>query len=218
MLRRTVLCGGGVAFSAWSFPSIGRTFAKGSSLAYESNFQTVQAIFKLPEPQMDLASIKLAIDRMIDPAIDQAVVLRQLEALAVAVRASFPLGASNLVKFKALRDYLYQPALLSGRKPFLYNLEDDTNPRSKLLSVYLATQKGNCVSMPFVGFKQSADERTARDGSSWGRRSHRPHGRGRHWRSNCCGRLLQHRNICRRSGLRRALLMPLDSSEQRHLV
>jgi len=55
-----------------------------------------------------------------------------------------------LVKFKALRDYLYQPPLLSGRRPFRYNLEDDTNPKAKLLSVYLATRKGNCISMPLL--------------------------------------------------------------------
>jgi len=72
--------------------------------------------------------------------------------MASEVRALIPPDASNLIKFKLLRDYLYRPSLLplSGRQPFVYNLEDDRNPRSKLLSVYLSTHKGNCVSMPLL--------------------------------------------------------------------
>lgn len=82
--------------------------------AYDSNFKTVRAMFEQPESQMDLASIKLTIDQMIDPTTDKAAVLKQLDDMAAEARASFPLGASNLLKFKALRDNLYQPPLLSG--------------------------------------------------------------------------------------------------------
>ena len=99
---------------------------------------------------MDLASVKVTVDQMIDPATDKAAVLKQIDNIAAEIKASFPLGASNLVKFNTLRDFLYQPPLLSGRKPYRYDLEDDRNPRAKLLSVYLATHKGNCVSMPLL--------------------------------------------------------------------
>ena len=118
--------------------------------AYDSNFKIVRAMLEQPESQMDLASIKLTIDQMIDPATDKAAVLKQLDEMASEIGASFPLGATNLVKFKTLRDYLYQPPLVSGRRPFVYNLEDDRNPKAKLLSVYLATHKGNCISMPLL--------------------------------------------------------------------
>ena len=118
--------------------------------AYDSNFQTIRSMLTQPESQMDLAIIKLTIDKMLDPSIDQAAILKQLDSMALEIKASFPLGASNLAKFKVLRDYLYQPPLLSGRQPFVYDLEDDRNPRAKLLSVYLRTHKGNCVSMPLL--------------------------------------------------------------------
>lgn len=124
--------------------------AQRATHAYESNIKTVRAILEQPESQMDLASVKLTIDHMIDPATDKAAALKRLDEMASEVKASFPLGASNLVKFKTLRDYLYQPPPLSGRRPFVYNLEDDRSPRAKLLSVYLATHKGNCVSMPLL--------------------------------------------------------------------
>ena len=53
------------------------------------------------------------------------------DQLAEEIRATFPAGASNLVKFKALRDYLYRPPLLSRRQPYLCNLYDDRNSRAK---------------------------------------------------------------------------------------
>jgi regulator of sirC expression with transglutaminase-like and TPR domain len=118
--------------------------------AYDSNFEMVRAMLEQSESQMDLASIKLTVDQMIDTATDKAAVFRQLDDMASEIRASFPLGAGNLAKFKTLRDYLYQPPLLSGRRPFVYDLEDDRNPKAKLMSVYLATHKGNCISMPLL--------------------------------------------------------------------
>jgi regulator of sirC expression with transglutaminase-like and TPR domain len=116
--------------------------------SYDSDLKTVRALLQQPESRMDLGLIKLTVDRMIDPSIDAAATAKQIDQLAEEVRATFPLGASNLVKFKALRDYLHRPPLLSGRKPYLYNLEDDRNPRAKLLPVYLNTRRGNCISMP----------------------------------------------------------------------
>ena len=118
--------------------------------AYDSQYKTIRAILEQPESQMDLGAIKLTIDQMIDPATDKAALLKQLDTMVSEVKASFPIGASNLDKFKTLRDYLHRPPLTSGRQPFLYNLADDLNPRAKLLSVYLSTRKGNCVSMPLL--------------------------------------------------------------------
>ena len=117
---------------------------------YDANLRTVRMLLGQPESRMDLASIKLTVDQILDPSIDKAAVLKQVDDMAVEVRRSFPIGASNLAKLKALRDYLYHPAPLSGRQPFLYNFADDRNPKAKLLSVYLTTHRGNCVSMPLL--------------------------------------------------------------------
>ena len=115
---------------------------------FGSNFNTVRSILATPEPLMDLAHIKLAIDQMIDPSTDPTVTLKLIEDMVAEVKASVPDNASNLAKFKALRDYLYRPQPLGGKKPFMYDLHDDRNPKAQLLSVYLATRKGNCISMP----------------------------------------------------------------------
>ncbi|WP_051711364.1 transglutaminase family protein [Andreprevotia chitinilytica] len=116
----------------------------------DANLRTIRAILEAPDDKIDLARAKLAIDHMIDPETDQAAVRKQIDNMAAEIKASFPQGASSLVKFKVLRDYLYRPPPSSGRKPFLYNFEDDRNPKAKLLSVYLTTHRGNCVSMPLL--------------------------------------------------------------------
>lgn len=117
---------------------------------YQTHYKVVQALLTQPDNRLDLADIKLAIDALIDPGTDVAALSAQLEAMAMEVRSLFPPGAPNLVRFKVLRDYLFRPPTGSGRKPFLYNFDDDRNPRAKLMSVYLATRRGNCISMPLL--------------------------------------------------------------------
>ena len=117
---------------------------------YHTHYKVVHALLTQPNNRLDLAAIKLAIDALIDPAPDVAALSAQLEAMATEVRSLFPPGAPNLVRFKVLRDYLFRPPPGSGRKPFLYNFDDDRNPRAKLMSVYLATRRGNCISMPLL--------------------------------------------------------------------
>ena len=82
-------------------PSPGQD-AKRDTPAYDLNFETVQALLEQPESRMDLASIKLTIDRMVDPAIDKAAVLKRLDVMTAEIKASFPFGANNLAKFKTL--------------------------------------------------------------------------------------------------------------------
>lgn len=116
----------------------------------DPDIQTLQAILKKPDAEIDLARVKLTIDRMVDPTIDIEANLQKLDAMAVEIRDFLPTTASSLEKLKALRSYLYQPPPLSRRQPFRYNLEDDRNPTAKLLSNYLRTHLGNCVSMPLL--------------------------------------------------------------------
>lgn len=149
MLRRAVFRGAACAASMTVLPAAARLWKTGIQ-DYESDYKTLKKILEQPEAQIDLASIKLSVDQLIEPSIDTAALLHRLDEMTMDVAASIPPGASNLAKFKALRGYLYQPPSSSGRKPFRYNLEDDRNPRAKLLSVYLATRKGNCVSMPLL--------------------------------------------------------------------
>lgn len=133
-------------------PSIADTKASNSDRVAAENLKTLRAILSQPENRIDLARAKLTIDQMIDPTVDAESVLKQIDMLASDVRAHVPLTASSEELQEALRSYIYQAGAWNGDHPFRYDLEDPfgRNVKNKLLTTYLRTRKGNCVSMPIL--------------------------------------------------------------------
>jgi regulator of sirC expression with transglutaminase-like and TPR domain len=117
-----------------------------------TDLAAVRLVLQSPEADIDLAKAKLAIDRMIDPSIDVDRTLSQLDAMASGLRSLLPAGASKRLTMDALRYHMYQASPWNGNRPFTYDLDDPfgVNVRNKLLTTYLATRKGNCVSMPLL--------------------------------------------------------------------
>lgn len=103
-----------------------------------------------PEAKLDLANAKLTIDQLIEPRMDVAGTLRQLDTLAERIKARLPAGAMSQTKLEVLVLSLSQPGPWNDYRPFRYDLDDPfgKNIRNKLISTYLTTRKGNCVSMP----------------------------------------------------------------------
>lgn len=118
----------------------------------DANLGTVRALLLTAEADIDLAKAKLTIDRMIDPSIDVAGTLAQLDAMAKGIRSMLPASASNRLTLDALRFHMYQSSPWNGNRPFRYDLDDPfgANVRNKLLPIYMTTRKGNCVSMPLL--------------------------------------------------------------------
>lgn len=112
----------------------------------------LRAQFALPDRQVDYLDAKLTVDRLIDPATDVAAVRRGIDRWEQAIRRNFPAGASNRVQLDALIKTLYEPGSWNNGQPFSYDLDDPLgrNPANKRLATYLATRKGNCVSMPIL--------------------------------------------------------------------
>lgn len=112
----------------------------------------LRAQFALPDNSIDYAETKLVVDTLIDPNTDAAAVRRELDRWEQAVRRNFPAGASPQVRLDALLKTLYEPGPWNQGKPFTYDLDDPLgrNRKAKLLATYLATRKGNCVSMPIL--------------------------------------------------------------------
>lgn len=112
----------------------------------------LRAQFTLPEDRIDLLQAKLIIDRLIAPSIDAAAVSREIDALVAATKARTPPMASKRGQMDALLSTLYKPGAWNDNRPFSYDLSDPMghNRRNKLLSTYLASRKGNCVSMPIL--------------------------------------------------------------------
>jgi regulator of sirC expression with transglutaminase-like and TPR domain len=117
-----------------------------------ADLQPLRRLLKTPEAQLDLANAKLTIDQQIDPKIDVPGTFRQLDALAAKIKARFPAGATSQTKLELLVTSLSQSGPCNDYRPFSYDLDDPFGKdiRNKLLSTYLRTRRGNCVSMPIL--------------------------------------------------------------------
>jgi regulator of sirC expression with transglutaminase-like and TPR domain len=138
------------AICAMSVGSTARAGSPGNELELE--LKSIDALLATPEQDVDLARAKLTIDRLIDPSIDVETTVAQLHALAQAVVARLPAGASRSDQHALLLSTLYEPGPWNDHRPFSYDLENPlgTDIQAKLLSTYLRTRKGNCVSMPIL--------------------------------------------------------------------
>lgn len=109
-------------------------------------------LIETPESSVDLAKAKVMVDHMIDPSTDEAKTLRQIDDLATKIRARIPANATRRTKLEILVNSFTQPGPWNAYRPFSYDLNDPfgKNIKNKLLSTYLTTRKGNCVSMPIL--------------------------------------------------------------------
>ncbi len=98
----------------------------------------------------DLTTTKLALDKLVDPSIDQAAVRRELDKLAAQARTIAGPNATDEQKINAVRRVIYKAGPWNDNRPFTYDYDDPLglNVQNKLLSTYLRTRRGNCVSMP----------------------------------------------------------------------
>ena len=112
----------------------------------------VRNVLSLPEDQLDYGRAKLAFDRIVDPSLNVDAALAEIDRLASRASALAGAGASPAAKLFALRRVIYEGGDWNGGRPFAYDHADPLgrNVRNKLISTYLATRRGNCVSMPIL--------------------------------------------------------------------
>jgi regulator of sirC expression with transglutaminase-like and TPR domain len=129
---------------AWHADAVGQT--TGTPAA------AVREVLSVPDGRLDYARAKLAFDRTIDPSLNVEATLAEVERLARSATAIAGPNATPEGKLSALRQVIYQSGAWNGNRPFSYDHADPLgqNVRNKLLSTYLATRRGNCVSMPVL--------------------------------------------------------------------
>jgi len=125
-------------------PQIGLGFDRESGLLNQ-----LASMLKQPESEVDVVIAMLTIDKIIDPSVDVNKTLRKIDALLAEVvkQSKDPLG-----DIQGLNKVLYEPGPWNDYRTYAYNLDD---PFGKdlydfLLSHYLDTKLGNCVSMPML--------------------------------------------------------------------
>ncbi len=110
----------------------------------------VQALLSLPDAQLDYARAKLALDAIVDPATDVDAVLADLNSMVeIAWQLAGPSPSADR-KLTALRTLIYEAGPWNDHRPFAYDHERYRDLSVKLLSDYLKTRLGNCVSMPIL--------------------------------------------------------------------
>ncbi len=112
----------------------------------------IQELVSVTNTDTDFLSAKLAIDKIIDPSVNEADVTKQVEQMVIDVQAMLGDNPTELEIVLALRKYLYDAGEWNDFKPFSYDMNDPLgkSPTSRLLHNYLRTRKGNCVSMPIL--------------------------------------------------------------------
>lgn len=129
------------------------TFQSGATAQPASSPAAIVAgILSRPDDQLDYGRAKLAFDRIVDPSIDADATLARIDRLAREAETLAGAGASPAAKLSALRRVIYERGPWNGNRPFSYDHDDPLgrNVRNKLISTYLATRRGNCVSMPIL--------------------------------------------------------------------
>lgn len=118
----------------------------------------LSAILEQPERQIDFAKTKLLLDKFIDPQIDAHAALGEIDGMVRTIRTMAGPDAPPIARLAAVRRFIYVDGDWNGHRPFAYDLRDPFGRilEDKLLTTYLKTRRGNCVSMP-IPFISLAD-------------------------------------------------------------
>ncbi|WP_164931750.1 transglutaminase family protein [Dyella sp. M7H15-1] len=116
----------------------------------DADMQVLRAILWQQDDRIDLAKAEITLDHLIDPSVDQAAELKAVDHWADRVRNRIPAGATTWAKVMAIYTTIYVPGPWNDGKKFDYNFDDPfgKDVHTTMLSNYLATRRGNCVSMP----------------------------------------------------------------------
>lgn len=137
--------------SAAAGPSAAHFVARTTS-ADLKEVRAIRAILRQPDDQIDLGKAKVVIDKLIDPTIDAEGTLQALGFMVSRIRLMPEFGDTGDSKVRALKRYLYESGASNDNQTFQYDLTDPLahEIRNKLLSSYITTKKGNCVTMPLL--------------------------------------------------------------------
>lgn len=116
----------------------------------DPNLRIIEQLASPPDGHIDYALVQTAIERAANPAFDAKAFNAELDRWANLVRARVPKGAPPTIVMTALGQVIYTPGPWNDHHPFSYDLDDPFGKvyENKLVSTYLRTRKGNCVSMP----------------------------------------------------------------------
>lgn len=151
MNRRRVLCG--LLSTLPCLASCERQTDSPPAVAVSATPASIVAgALNAPDSQLDYLPAKLAFDKIVDGSIGLESITTSISRMAAFATEMAGPGADDARKLAAVRTLIYRAGPWNENRPFAYDLADPygQNLRSKLLSTYLSTRLGNCVSMPIL--------------------------------------------------------------------
>jgi regulator of sirC expression with transglutaminase-like and TPR domain len=145
----------GLAFFLIVFVSVAPAVAAGAENQTASDPAAfVRALLNAAD-ETSFAELQLAIDKAVDPAVDIEAARIELDAMVATVNrmlATIPpeAASTSIERMRALRTFIYESGWWNDHRPFGYDLDDPRgqNLQNKVLAHYMASRRGNCVSMP----------------------------------------------------------------------
>lgn len=114
--------------------------------------QALWDVAKVKEENMDIGLWALIISKTYDSTVDVPEYLAMLDSWAAEIRRMLADRTKDMDKLLAVRTFLYEPGPWNGGRVWEYDTVDFglgvDHPELRLLSHYMKTRKGNCVSMP----------------------------------------------------------------------
>lgn len=141
--RRGVVCGllGSALLSAGAVAKIN-----------QSAPSNIASILAGTESQLDYARTALAIDALIDPAANLQASEAMIARLVDAARQMAGPNPTDVYKLAAIRKAIYAAGPWNYNRAFTYDQADPLGQvlKNRLISTYIQTRQGNCVSMPIL--------------------------------------------------------------------
>jgi len=133
----------------------------GESSAQESQEPSVFDLPSIPELEIDIGYWALVIAKECDSTVDIERYLHTLDTMAANIQYMVGPREGDMVRFAMTKMYQFDPGEWNGNRVFSYDLDDPMGeqPGARLLTTYLDTHKGNCVSMPtlFLALMERVD-------------------------------------------------------------
>ncbi|MEW9623211.1 transglutaminase family protein [Rhodanobacter geophilus] len=122
----------------------------GVAVRDDPNLHIIEELASPPDGHVDYTLVQIAIERAANPTFDAKAFNATLDHWVAVVRARVPKDAPPTTVMTALGQVIYQSGPWNDHHPFSYDLDDPFGKiyQNKLVSTYLRTRKGNCVSMP----------------------------------------------------------------------
>lgn len=112
----------------------------------------LKTLFAQDYTNIDIARVKINVDRLIDRSINVEQELNKIEKMVATIKTMTPRAADDATKLETIRRYIYEAGPWNNHRPFQYDHDDPygLDVTNKLLSDYMRDKRGNCITMPFL--------------------------------------------------------------------